>query len=71
MIIGLGWGVYSGFLLISYFMNPPHFAQNSNYINFEISLFLILCASIPSVSYGLSQLSSNNKHPNSLTISLY
>lgn len=68
-IIGLGWGVYTGILLITYFMNPPHFAQNSYYINLGPGLFLTLCASIISVSYGLFQLSSNKKHLNSLTIS--
>ena len=69
MIIGLGWAVYTGILLITYFMNPPHFAQNSYYINLGPGLFLTLSASILSVSYGLSQLSSINKHPNSLMIS--
>jgi hypothetical protein len=63
MIIGLGWAVYTGILLMTYFMNPPHFAQNSYYINLGPGLFLTLSASILSVSYGLSQLSSINKHP--------
>ena len=68
-IIGSGWGMYTGFLLITYFMNPPHFAQNSDYMNLGPGLFLTLFASILSVSYRLFQLSSNNKHLNSLTIS--
>jgi len=69
MIIGLGLAVYTGILLMTYFMNPPHFAQNSYYINLGPGLFLTLCASILLVSYGLFQLSSNIKHPNNLTIS--
>jgi hypothetical protein len=62
-IIGLGWAVYTGILLMTYFMNPPHFAQNSYYINLGPGLFLTLCASILSVSYGLFQLSSNKRRP--------
>ena len=63
MIIGLGWAVYTGILLMTYFMNPPHFAQNSYYINLGPGLFFTLSASILSVSYVLFQLSSNKKHP--------
>ena len=62
--IGLGWSVYLGFLLISYFMNPPHFAQNSDYINFGPGLFLTLVATILSVGYGLFQISSNKRTKN-------
>ena len=66
-LTGLGWGVYIGILLITYFMNPPHFAQNSYYINLGPGLFLTLFASILSVGYGLFRLSSNNKRLNNLT----
>src|SRR5450759_1807884 len=45
MIIGLGWAVYTGILLMTYFMNPPHFAQNPYYINLGPGLFFTLCAS--------------------------
>jgi hypothetical protein len=67
-IIGLGWGAYTAILLLAYFTNPPHFAQNSFYINLGPGLFLTLCASILSVIYGFFKFSSINKHPNILTI---
>jgi hypothetical protein len=55
-LIGLGWGVYLGFLLVSYFLNPPQFTQSSNSLNFGPGLFLTLCASILSAGYGLFHL---------------
>jgi len=68
-MIGLGWGVYSGASIITYFLNGPWYAQNSYTVNLGPSLILTLCASILAFSFGLSQLSSINKHPNSLMIS--
>ena len=62
MVIGSGWGVYTGLLLTSYFGNSPHFAQNSYYINLGSGIFLILCACILSIGCGVFQLSSVNKH---------
>jgi hypothetical protein len=67
-VIGLGWGAYLGLGLVSYFTNPPHFAQSSDYLNFGPGLFLTLGASILLVSFGLFQLISMNKHSNNLTI---
>jgi len=60
-IIGLGWGVYIGFGLISYFTNPPHFPQNSDYMNLGPGLFFTMAASILLASYGIFKLSSINK----------
>jgi hypothetical protein len=68
-MIGLGWGVYSGASIITYFLNGPWYAQNSYTVNLGPSLILTLCASILAFSFGLFQLSSINKHPNILTLS--
>jgi uncharacterized membrane protein len=68
-MIGLGWGVYSGASIITYFLNGPWYAQNSYTVNLGPSLILTLFASILAFSFGLFQLSLINKHPNILTLS--